>query len=88
MRQITSINACGTVPRPDGNRDIDRCCLHMRGNRGFIIIGNTHTISGNRKAANIYANGVLINIETRFADGHDDAAPICIFAGDGCFHQR
>ncbi|CAI8205109.1 MAG: Uncharacterised protein [SAR116 cluster bacterium] len=60
---------------------------HMRGDRCLIIIINPHAVGGNSNAADIDAELRLIDGGARLANGHDNAAPICILAGDGSLHQ-
>ena len=60
----------------------------MGGNRGFVIIGNTHAVTRHRIAADINADCIRWNANAQFANRHDNPAPIGIFASDGGFDQR
>ena len=59
----------------------------MRGYRGFVIIGNAHTVGGNWEPTYGDANRLLINTTARFANGHYDTPPICVLAGNRCFNK-
>jgi len=59
----------------------------MRGNRGFVIIGNAHAIGGNWETAYFYDNYLLVDTKARLTNGHNDRSPICVFTGNGGFNK-
>ena len=56
--------------------------LHVGHDLGFLVIGIAHAIFRNLDAANANAQLVANGLFTGLANGHDDAAPIGVLAGD------
>ncbi len=54
---------------------------------GFLVVGIAHAVLRNLDAADADAQLVADGFFAGLADGHDNAAPIGVFTGNGGFHQ-
>src|SRR5699024_6993716 len=88
FRQVAGPHRGGAAPEAEVDPDGNIGFAHDGGGGGLGIVGVARALPGDADVAEPDRQPVALGGLPGLADGHDDAAPVGVLAGDGGLHQR
>src|SRR5262245_61673786 len=87
VREVARPDPRAALPYADVDRDADVLPLDMGGDRRLVIVRATLALFRDHDPADLDAELVAVGFLAGLPHSHDDAAPVCILAGDRGLHQ-